>query len=90
MKRYTTISLALAIALAACSAAQLQTATEYQAKIAHACGVAMTLAPLAGPYASWIIGGCASEAAIAKLALDPFGLEWVNGLVTKVNAAGRI
>lgn len=77
------IALPVALVLAGCTTAQVQTATAYQAKIALACNVAMTLAPLAPPIAPWIVGGCGSEMAIAKLALDPSSLEWVNGLVAK-------
>lgn len=58
----------------------------YQAKLAGACQVAMTLAPIAGPVAPWIVGGCATEAAIAKLALDPSSLAWLQGLVAKAKA----
>ena len=74
-------------ALGACTAAQVDTANRYQAEIAGACAVAMTLAPIAGQVAPWIIGGCATEAAIAKLALDPSSLAWLQGLVAKAKAA---
>lgn len=46
----------------------------------------MPLAPMAGPVAPYIIGGCASEEAIAKLALDPNSLNWVNGLIAQAKA----
>ena len=59
----------------------------YQAKLAGACAVAMTLAPLAPQIAPWIAGGCASEAAIAKLALDPTSLQWLQGLAFQVKGA---
>lgn len=72
--------------LAACTAPQVATATKYQADIAAACGVAMTLSPLAGPYAPWIVAGCSTEGAVAKLALDPTSLAWVNGLAAKVRS----
>ena len=49
-----------------------------------ACAVAMPLAPLAGPYGVFIIGGCATEAGIAKLASDPSSVEWLNGIIDKV------
>lgn len=74
------------LALAGCDPTQQQAAQGYQDKITGACNVAMTLAPLAGAVAPWIVGGCSTEAAIAKLALDPTSLAWVNGLVGKVKA----
>ena len=74
------------VTLAACTPSQIQQAQLYQERIAGACSVAMTLAPIAGPIAPWIIGGCASEAMIARLALDPSSLAWVNELVAKVRS----
>ena len=73
-----------AASLSACTPQQILTAQSYQDKIAVACSVAMTLAPIAGPMAPWIIGGCGAEAMIANLALDPHSLAWVNELVAKV------
>jgi len=73
----------LASMLAACTPAQQAAAPGYQQEIAAACNVAMVLAPMAGPVAPWIIGGCATEEAIAKLALDPSSLAWINGLTAK-------
>ena len=82
------VAIAALLVMAACTQQQLQSfetaGPTYQQKIAAACAVAMSLAPAAGPMAPWIIGGCASEAAIAKLALDPNSLVWVNGLINKV------
>ncbi len=66
---------------AACTPDQMLTAQRYQDQIAGACNIAMTLAPIAGPVAPWIIGGCSTEEAIAKLALDPSSLAWVKGIV---------
>ena len=76
--------LCLVALLVGCTPQEQARAAPYQQQIAAACGVAMTLAPMAGPYAPWIIGGCATEEAIAKLALDPNSLNWVSGLVEKV------
>gem|GEM_PF-4933790 len=70
--------------LGGCDPAQLARIESYQQKIAAACNMAMTVAPLAGPVAPYIIGGCATEQAIAKLALDPSSLEWVRGLIAGV------
>lgn len=75
--------LGLAVTLAGCTSAAQQDARKYQADIASVCGVAMTLASLAGPIAPWIIGACSTEEAVAKLALDPTSLEWLNGLIRK-------
>lgn len=70
--------------LTACTPAQLDRAAGYQAQIAGACAVASTLAAVAGPYAVWIVGACSTEAAIAKLALDPSSLAWLTDLVARV------
>ncbi len=84
MKRYLVTAAIVALsAVGACTAQQASTAQGYQDQIAGACTVAMTLAPIAGPVAPWIIGGCATEQAVAKLALDPSSLAWINGLVAK-------
>lgn len=63
---------------------QVQDAQRYQNEIARACGLAMMLAPMAGPVAPWIIGACATEGAIAKLALDPSSLAWLNGIIARL------
>ena len=82
MKRII-ITAGLTLGLAACSPVQLDKAQGYQAQIAAACQVAMALAPMAPTIAPWIIGGCSTEAAIAKLALDAGSLIWVNDLAAK-------
>ncbi len=87
MSRICAAAIALPLAFAACTPQQVTTAQGYQADIAAACGVAMTLAPIAGPYGVWILGACSSEAVIARLALDPSSLEWINGIVAKVRGA---
>lgn len=77
----------VAVALTACTTAELQQtqqrAAPYQEQIARLCGVAMTLAPFSGPVAPWILGGCSTEAAVARLALDPSSAEWLGGLIDK-------
>lgn len=80
MKRILKASV-FALTLAGCTTAQLDRARDYQGKLAGACQIAMLL-PV-GPVAPWLMAGCASEAAIAKLALDPTSLEWLRGLVAK-------
>lgn len=77
---------AISVALSACTPQQLVTAQRYQDQIAGACTLAMTLAPIAGPVAPWIVGGCATETAVARLALDPSSLAWLNGIVAGLRA----
>ncbi len=72
------------VAVSACTPQQALDAGRYQAQIAGACQVAMTLAPIAGPYSIYIIGACATEEAIAKLALDPSSLTWLQGIVARL------
>jgi len=69
------------LSLAACTPQQLVTAQGYQDRIAGACAVAMTLAPALPAVAPWVVGACQSEAAIARLALDPSSLEWLVGII---------
>lgn len=87
MNRITIIA-GLALALSACTAAQVERAQSYHDTLAAVCAVAMREAPNNPKLAPWIIGGCASEAAIAKLALDPGSLVWVNDLIAKARAGG--
>lgn len=77
------IASAFAVALAGCTADQLTTVQSYQDKIASVCKGALMLAPFAPAIEPWVVGGCASEAAIAKLALDPTSLAWLDGLIVK-------
>lgn len=69
------------LSLSACSIADAD-----RGKLAAACDAAMSLAPLAAPIAPWIVGGCGSAQAIAKLAEDPGSLVWVLDLVAKARA----
>lgn len=71
----------IALSLASCTQAQLDKVQSYQDKVAGACAVAMAAAVYLPAVSPWIIGGCASEAAIAKLALDPTSLAWLKGLI---------
>jgi hypothetical protein len=73
-----------ALALAACTPQQTLDAQRYQAEIARVCNVAMMLAPIAGPVAPWLIGACATEAAVARLALDPSSLAWLQGIIGRL------
>ena len=67
--------LAGSLALSACAGRD--------ADLQKACGVAMTLAPAAPEIAPWIVGGCGTAQAIAKLAGDPGSLAWVMDLIAK-------
>lgn len=78
------VAFAAVFSLSACTQAQLDQADAYQAQIARVCAMASALAPIAGPYAVWIIGACSTEAAIAKLALDPSSLAWLHDIIVKV------
>ena len=73
--------------LSACTSAQLDKAASYQAEVAAACNVAMGLAPMVPTVAPWILGACAAESGIAKLAADPSSLAWLNGLIAKARGA---
>lgn len=79
-------SLVLALALAACSAAQVETAKSYQDKIAAACAVAVPLAGAVPSVGIYITAACASEAMIAKLALNPTSLAWLEDLIAKAKS----
>lgn len=81
MKR---IIAALPLIAAACTPQQALNFQPYQNQIAGACSVAMKLAPVAGPHGVYIIGACATEEAIARLALDPDSLVWLNGIVARL------
>ena len=56
------------------------------AQLQLACGTAMTLSPIAGPYAPFILAGCGSAEGLARLAGDPASVAWVNDLILKVRA----
>ena len=76
------VALALGALFAPAACQQVaDTATSVDPALTAACNTAMVLSPLAGPYAPWIIGGCGTAEAIAKLAADPSSLDWVNGLI---------
>lgn len=76
--------LALVGMLGACTPAQVERATTYQDAVAAMCSTAMLFT--ATPVGPWIVGGCAGEAAIAKLALDPNALTWLRDLIVKAKA----
>lgn len=72
--------------LVACSPAQETKVAVASQELTQACDLAMTLSPLAGPVAPWIVAGCGTAEAVAKLAADPSSAVWVNGLIAKVQA----
>lgn len=71
--------------LLGCTPDQQTKAIQYQRDIAALCRVAMAFAGATG-VGIYIVGGCATEAAIAKLALDPTSLQWLNDLIQKARA----
>ena len=85
---YKLAAVSVMLAVIACTPEQMLRAQSYQERIAAACNVAMTLAPVAGPVAPWILGACGAEMMVAKLALDPSSLAWINELIAK--ARGQV
>lgn len=84
-----TLALAIMALLSACVTAPSPEMTHpdwarIDRDVRAACAVAMPLAPMAGPYAAFIVGGCATEAGIAKLASDPSSVAWLNGMIAKI------
>ena len=73
--------------LSACSSVDPAKVSAYQSQIAAACDVAMGLAPMVPTVAPWVVGACAAESGIAKLAADPSSLAWLNGLISKARGA---
>jgi hypothetical protein len=61
-----------------------QKVAQAQAQMTVLCSTAMALSPIAGPYAPFIIAGCATEEAIGRLASDPSSVDWLNGIIVKV------
>lgn len=84
-RRKLAIGLLLAggLSLSACQSADIDRAKR---DIEAACAIALPLAPSAGELAPWIVGGCGSAQAIAKLAADPGSLAWIMDLVAKARA----
>lgn len=76
--------IAALVMLAGCTAEQRATATRYQDQIAYVCRQAMAVAPMFPAVAPWLVGGCATEAAIAKLAFDPDSLGWLTGILGRL------
>jgi len=89
MNHLRAAAVAIPLALVACTPQQTAALQRYQDQIAGACSLAMTLAPMAGPAGAWIIGGCATETAVARLALDPSSLAWLNGIVARLRGMNR-
>jgi hypothetical protein len=75
--------LAAAVTLTAC-APVAATPTKIDPALTAACDAAITLSPIAGPYAVWIDAGCGTAEAVARLAADPSSAAWVYGLIAAV------
>jgi hypothetical protein len=58
----------------------------YQDKIAAVCVDAMVVAPAVPAVGEYIMAACTANG-IAKLALDPSSLVWLQGLIAKARAA---
>lgn len=71
--------LAAIFGLVGCTTAQVDT-------LDGLCGTAMTLAPVAGPIAPYIMVGCGTAEGLAKLASDPTSKAWVAKLIADVKA----
>lgn len=80
------IIVAITVALSGCTPMERDQAT---ADIYAACSTAMMLAPAAGPAAPFILAGCGSAEAIAKLASDPSSVAWVENLIAQAKAAAN-
>jgi hypothetical protein len=73
-------ALAAALALTACTPAQLDRAAGVQAQFATVCQIAMASA-WANPYVATV---CSGEALIARFALDPEIHAWVRDIADRV------
>lgn len=93
--RFTPAMALIAMALAACvlavqiacTATQVMKADSVQAEITKLCGIAIPLAsldPAVGVYAQ---AACVSEEMIAKLALDPHTVAWLQGIIAQLKKA---
>ena len=60
------------------------TAKKIDPALTAACDAAITLSPIAGPYAVWIEAGCGTAEAVTRLAADPSSAAWVHGLIAAI------
>ncbi len=74
----TRLAVPLALLLAACTPAQVDRAESIHAKIAALCKIAAAVAP-----SIYVTAACLTEAGIAKLALDPDSIEWLQDFIEK-------
>jgi hypothetical protein len=81
------LTVLLAFALVGCNGVSQSQADNIRAQVQALCGTAMSLAPLAGPYAIWITAGCGSAEAVADLATKPGAVAYLNTIIAKVKAA---
>jgi hypothetical protein len=84
MKNRLAVPIVALSLLAGCNPEHLATATKYHEQIAYVCMQAMAVAPIFPEVAPWLIGACSTEAAIARLALDPDSLGWLTGILSKL------
>ena len=95
------VALSLAALLTACTAAQLQqasnTAAGVSAELQTACALAMPLAQMAtplstvGPFiAMGVTAGCGTAQGLAKLAADPASAAWLGEQMQMLKAALHI
>lgn len=78
--RHILILLSL-LAIAACSSEQVRS---YQDQIAAVCATIMPLASFVPSVGIYAAAGCATESVIARLALDPTSLQWLDDLKSKL------
>lgn len=100
--KYSFALVGAALALAACTQAQLTAAEQdvanAQAAVTQACAGTLAAAAKAQTVAkggalntvnditSYAVKGCESEQAIAALAVNPASAAWLNGLATQINS----
>lgn len=85
MKQRIPLTLALASVLAAVGCANVaQRAGDVQAEIAAVCQEAAPLAGVDPAIGIYVTAACATEEAIAKVALSPSGLHWIEKLYAEL------
>lgn len=77
-------ALAVLVFLASCTQAQVDV---YQQRISEACATVLPLAGLVPSVGVYAVAACSTEAAIAKLTLDPTSYQWLLDLKAKLTRA---
>jgi hypothetical protein len=80
------LALAGALAIGGCASA-VTTATTVQDEVVAVCADAVPLASLDPAIGVYVTAACASEEAIAKVALSPTGLAWLERLYAELQTA---